>query len=339
MIKLKAIWIVLVMVLVIMLTSACRGSQPKSTGTPITEPLAIIWDDDGSIDGVTALLYLIAHPSLEVKAATISPGIAHPQLFAPKLAAFLKMQGVNGTPVAAGPEKPLSGDNAFPDEWRSSSDNFWGIDLANTSPSITERTGAELIIDVLHESEDPVIIFVSGPLTNLAKALRIDPSIKDQIRSVEIMGGALEVNGNVSTSPLAEWNIYIDPEAANEVLSSGLEIYLTPLDATDRIIWTDSDATAWAASNTPTGSMAAQLLNQMIGDWSSVIVWDLVAAMNVVDRGLCEWKQVHVGVNQYSSDDLGRIIANKDKPSNVNICLIPDSDAYHILAETVFSEK
>lgn len=305
-----------------------------------TEPAAIIWDDDGSLDGVIALLYFLADPATEVKAATISPGIAHPHLFAPQLAAFFKKLGVDGTPIAAGPEKPLSGDNAFPKAWRSASDRFWGVELPQVSKSMDEKTAAELILEMLHEPEEPVIIFVSGPLTNLAEALRIDPSIKDQIRSVEIMGGALEVNGNVENSPSAEWNIYIDPVAAKEVFTSGLDIYLTPLDATDRILWREPDAAAWAASKKPTGSTAADLLRQTMEDWSSssVLVWDLVAALNVVDRGLCQWEEVHAEVIQ-DGVNLGQTVIDKNKPPNVHVCLNPDSDAYHTLARKIFAEK
>ena len=322
--------------------SATRTEQPsvRTTETPTlqtTEPIPVIWDDDGSIDGVTALLYLLEHPSYEIKAATISPGIAHPRIFAPKLVSFLELLGIQGIPVAAGPEQPLSGDNAFPSGWRSASDEFWNVDLPEIVPSVDERSSAELIVDIVRESEEEVVIFSSGPLTNIAAAFRIDPSIKDRIRSVEVMGGALEANGNVSLSPSAEWNIFIDPVAASELFSSGVDIYLTPLDATDRIEWIESDAVAWSASNRPVGSMAAQLLRQTLKDRSSswVLIWDLVAALNVADRGLCQWDQVHMEVVQTNGRNQGQTIVHDNGLANVNACLSPDVDAYHASAEAV----
>lgn len=341
MIKQKTTRTALLLLLISILALSCQSPEVTPPDLPLTEPVAIIWDDDGSIDGVTALLYFLEHPSFDVKAATISPGIAHPQVFAPKLAAFLEMQGAQGVPIAAGPEQPLSGNNAFPSEWRTASDKFWDVDLPDVSRPPDERTAAELIVDVLQRSEEPVTIFASGPLTNLAEALRLDPSIRERIRSVEVMGGALEVNGNVDLSPSAEWNIYIDPVAASEVFASGVAIRLTPLDAADRIGWSESDAAVWSAANRPAGSMAAQLLRYTMNDWSasSVPVWDLVAALNVADRGLCRWEHVHVEVVETAGRNQGQTVVADNEPANIDACLSPDVDAYRASAETVFGGK
>jgi purine nucleosidase/pyrimidine-specific ribonucleoside hydrolase len=309
------------------------------------ETVPIIWDDDGSIDGVTALLYLLQHPSYEVKAATISPGIAHPDIFARKLARFFTLLGIEGIPIAAGRDRPLSGNNAFPDEWRLASDEFWGLDLPEQGESIDDRTAAELIVDVINGAEQPVTVFVSGPLTNLAEAFRADPTIKEGIRVVEVMGGAVNVGGNVRLADgsflPAEWNIYIDPSAAGEVLASGVDIRLTPLDSTDRVNWIESDAAAWEASNAPLGSMAAQLLRYTLSDWSSseVLIWDLVAVLNTADRGLCEWEELSVDVAQDMTTNQGQIIVFSDRAANVSACLGPDPEAYKDAAQEIFGTQ
>lgn len=309
---------------------------------PTDETVPIIWDDDGSIDGVTALLYLLQHPSYEVKAATISPGIAHPDVFAPNLVKFLASLGVEGIQVAAGRDQPLSGDNAFPDDWRVDSDEFWGLDLPDGAEPTDDRNAAELIVEVIKASEQPVTVFVSGPLTNLAEALRMDPTIKDGIRSVEIMGGAISVPGNVFLArpdPLpAEWNIYIDPVAASEVFSSGLHIRLTPLDSTDRIRWTPEDANAWGNSDAPESSIATQLLTYAFWgqDTNRVLIWDLVAAINVADRDLCEWEELFVEVVLEETDNQGQIVVDGEKGANVSACMIPDRDAYKEAAQQIF---
>jgi purine nucleosidase/pyrimidine-specific ribonucleoside hydrolase len=304
-------------------------------------PAPVIWDDDGSIDGVTALLYLLQHGAFDVQAATISPGIAHPQIFAPKLGGLFAQLQIEGVPIAAGPEQPLAGDNAFPEDWRIASDNFWGLSLPDGANAPDPRGAAQLMVDLLRASEQPVTIFVSGPLTNLAEALRIDREIRDQVRAVEIMGGALNVGGNVSldagTLP-AEWNIYIDPLAAAEVFASGVEIHLTPLDATDRVQWGEEDARAWEASAAPTGAMAARLLRQTMADWSalSVLVWDLVAAVNASDRSLCGWQAVHIEVAIEAGTTEGQTVVVASEAANASACLDPDARAYKDLAEAVF---
>lgn len=316
-------------------TSTTSDAQP---GSPAAEPIPIIWDDDGSIDGVTALLYLLRNPSFDVKATTISPGIAHPEVFAPNLARFLALLGVDDVPVAAGPEQPLAGDNAFPAEWRAASDKFWDLELPDAAAPVDERTAAELIVDVIKNSQEPVTIFVSGSLTNLAQALRDDSDIKDNIRSVEIMGGAVKSPGNVGSVP-AEWNIYIDPVAAEEVFASGVPIHMTPLDATDQIPWMDSDATAWETADAPGSAVAARFLRRTMSDWSSprILIWDLVAALNAAHPELCQWQDVHLTVAQPGAANEGQTVLVESEAPNAKVCLTPDVDAYHEAATEVFA--
>jgi len=338
----KVLRTVLAFLIVAGVAISCTAQPTKEPGLSTEEPVPIIWDDDGSIDGVTALLYFLEHQAFEVKGATISAGIAHPRVFASKLGGFLAQVHGEGIPIAAGREQPLSGDNAFPDDWRLASDDFWGLALAQGIEPPDQRTAPELIIDLVEGSDQPVTIFVSGPLTNLAEAFRMNPSIKENIRGVEIMGGALEVNGNVSLAETgtlpAEWNIYIDPLAAAEVFRSGVHIRLTPLDSTDRVQWGESDALAWEASDGAGGSMAAHLLRQTMTDWSSpsVLIWDLVAALNASDRGLCNWEDLHIDVAVDGGTSEGQTVVIAGEAANAGACLDPEPPAYKDLAKAVF---
>ncbi|MDD5371147.1 MAG: nucleoside hydrolase [Anaerolineaceae bacterium] len=106
---------------------------------------------------------------------------------------------------------------------------------------------------VQYRSPEPLALFVSGPSTDLAQALRLDPGIREHILAVYRMGGAVYVSGNLtdfSANPAnvsAEWNIYIDPLAASEVFESGLPIYLVPLDATNQVSVRLVDTQQWRA--------------------------------------------------------------------------------------------
>lgn len=93
------------------------------------EGIPIIWDDDGSPDGIIALVYLLRHPDIRVEGISVSCGEAHTELFAENLTRMLTRVGYTGILVAAGRETPLEGDNTFPDEWRGATDVFWEVEL------------------------------------------------------------------------------------------------------------------------------------------------------------------------------------------------------------------
>jgi pyrimidine-specific ribonucleoside hydrolase len=189
-----------------------------------------------------------------------------------------------------------------------------------------------------------MMVFVSGNHTNLAEALRIDPGIAEHIREIHIMGGSIYIPGNIESdwpaikNKVAEWNIWIDPVAADEIFSSGLPIHLTPLDATDQVIWTKSDALYWSASKSPEGALAGDLLQWMLDSWSStgVKVWDLVAAINATDPALCPEIPLSVDILVAPGIAQGQTAITDHLP-NVTVCLDPDLKEMKALAAAVLS--
>lgn len=187
------------------------------------------------------------------------------------------------------------------------------------------------------------MIFVSGTHTNLAEALRLDPGIAGNIREVQVMGGAVHVPGNINSdwpaidNRVAEWNIWVDPVAADEVFASGLDIHLVPLDATNDVLWTKSDAQIWNSSRTPEGELAEALLEWMLDAWSvsSVYIWDLVAAINATDPALCPPVELALDVNTASGPDQGQIVIG-EQGHPVTVCLDPDPAQMRSLAAAVF---
>ena len=324
--------------------------QPLPTNTetqPIEPRMHIIWDDDGSPDGMIALLYFLHHPEIKVEAITVTSGEAYPQTFAPLILRMLNKLGHAGIPVGAGSETPLAGSNAFPDPWRVATSEFWGIELPEMESQVETLPAAELIVNVLNDSPQPVTIFVSGTHTNLAEALRLDPGIKEKIASVEIMGGALFVPGNIASdwpdnpNETAEWNVYVDPLAANEVFSAGLPLSLTPLDATNSVIWTRLDAGAWRASAVTEGVMASELLNWMLDAWfpEGVYAWDVVAVVNAVHPELCASEDLFVRVITDKGPDEGRTEVVEGEIANLTACLEPDSDGIKAHMIEIFRMK
>jgi purine nucleosidase/pyrimidine-specific ribonucleoside hydrolase len=296
---------------------------------PITPPVPVIFDDDGSPDGAIALMLLLRNPDVSLKAITVSVGEAHPAIFAVNLTRILTRVGHSGIPVAAGDESPLQGNNVFPAEWRALSDAFWGVALPTATQKVDSLSAAELIVKTVKESAVPVTLLVTGTHTNVAEALRLDRSIACNIREIVVMGGAIYSPGNIAshapgyTNTVSEWNIWIDPVAAGEVFSSGIPIHLLPLDATDFLKWTHEDAVTWRAAGSPEGDVAAEILDNVMQAWfvTEVSVWDLDTAAVLVNDALCPGDRLHVDVITALGAQEGRTVARADVGANMNVCL------------------
>ena len=325
-------------------STAQQAIPPRPLPTPGAQgAIPLIVDDDGSPDGMIALLYFLRNPLFQVKAVTVSYGEAHPELFAPHLQRLLAGLGRTDIPVGAGRETPLAGDNAFPDAWRQVSDDFWGLDYPQAAVSSTPLPAAQLIVDTINAASQPVVIFVSGSHTNLAEALRLDPGIVEHIQAVEVMGGSLYVPGNIhsdypqNANTVAEWNIWVDPLAAEEVFASGVTVHLAPLDATNRVPFTAEDARAWSASTAPEADLAADLLSWTLESWNtkSAYIWDLVAAIHLTDPSLCPAVPLSLDIRTAPGLEQGQMLI-LEQGQNTLACLEPDAAGMRALAATVF---
>lgn len=318
--------------------AAPTSASPASSTVPSAgAPIPLIFDDDGSPDGLIALLYVLGNPLFDVRAVTVSCGEAHPDLFARHLIDLLASLGRSDIPVGAGRNAPLDGQNAFPGPWRQASDDFWDIPLPEASPARQPVPAAELIVETILKSERPVLVFVSGTHTNLAEALRRQPRVAGRIRSVVIMGGSIHAPGNIESdwpsihNRLAEWNIWADPVAAGEVFASGLPLHLVPLDATAQVVWTADDARAWVSSGSPGGKVAGECLRWMLRSWSDsgVFVWDLVAAVHAADPGRDPETALSVSIVEAPGPSQGRTVAGAGRP---NAAVMLEADAPDIKA-------
>jgi len=268
----------------------------------------------------------------KVEAVTISPGEAHPEIFARHAARLLASMGRPDIPVGYGRATPLEGSNAFPEPWRRASDAFWNISLAQASVSTSPVPAANLIVDTLNRSPQSMAVFVSGTHTNLAEALRLDPGIARHISAVYIMGGSIYLPGNIESAwqeihnRVAEWNIWVDPLAASEVFASGIKLHLMPLDGTSRITWNQADAQIWSASGTPEAVLAAEILSWILQSYpiENAFIWDLAAAAATTDSRLCREIPLAVDIIVEAGAEQGRTIVT-DQAANTQVCLEPDA--------------
>lgn len=222
----------------IILLSACNRT-PEPIEIDPSPPMPFILDSDMAHEDMFAALFLLQHPSVDLKAITVAgTGEAHCKPGVRNALGLAYLVGKPDLPVSCGRETPLQGNHEFPESWRQAADNAYGVALPDNPNSPSELPAPELIAGIIRESPDKVILVAVGPLTNIGGALRDHPRIADNIAAIYIMGGAIQVAGNVGASGVgiqnerAEWNIYIDPLAANLVLASGAPTIMVPLDAT-----------------------------------------------------------------------------------------------------------
>lgn len=335
-------------------TSVPSTAVPTATASPTALPTAtpaassplmpVIFDDDGSPDGTTALFYLLSHPEVSVKAIGISYGEAHPAVYIQHIGRKLDELGIHDIPLGAGRDAPLAGSNEFPEASREGAGNFWGLPIPNVDKTYPVEDAAELIVSTVHQSPDPVTVFVSGPCTNLAEALRLDPAIKDNIAAVYIMGGAVYVPGNLSDllpnpdNTVAEWNIYADPLAAREVFESGLDIYLVPLDATNQVLIGLDDTRQWHMGGA-TADFAADIYDMLLNAWGvlGAAIWDLMTSAIMVKPDLCGFQPLHLEVIPDQGPTSGQTAVIADQEPNVSVCLEPDANRIRQTLIEVFS--
>lgn len=264
----------------------------------------VIVDMDVDPSDTCALLYLLKHPGVVVRAITVSCGITYIDEGVANVLRLLDYLGIQDIPVAGGKATPLAGDNAFPTAWRDGSYNFYGLDycLPSTDLQPSELNASELIISVITSSTENITLVPLGPLTNIAIALQADSSIKAKIEGIHCMGGAVMVPGNVGyeyppiPNYVAEWNIWVDPLAADIVFNSGVPITLIPLDATNEVPKNEAYRIRWESERrTREAAIVAELLQPGMGDY----FWDQLAVVALTDPSVVifEWHFIAVLVD------------------------------------------
>lgn len=314
-------------------TPTAEAHPPAAAPTPAAVQLPVLYDDDGSLDGTTALSYLLSHPRVSVEAISISYGEAYPDVYIQHIGRELDFLGIKDIPLGAGQDAPLAGNNEFPEGLREGANQFWGLPIPNLHKTFPVQDAAELMVATINQATEPITIFVSGPCTNLAQALRLDPGISGNIAAVYIMGGAVYVPGNIadllpdSGNIVAEWNIYADPQAAKEVFEAGLDVYLVPLDATSEITVGRQDTEQWRQGG-GTAGFAADVYDMLFEAWGTdaAAAWDLVTAAIMIHPDLCAFQPLHLEVIADEGSSSGQTAVVPGGEPNVQACLEPDGD-------------
>jgi purine nucleosidase len=174
-------------------------------------------DVDTGVDDALALVYLLATPDADVVGIASTGGNVGVEQVCENNLGLLELCGVTEIPVSKGSEETLTGPMRLPSKVHGPRGMGYA-DLPPTDHRLTGYDSADAWVRAAHAFPGELIGVATGPLTNLALALRAEPTLPTLLRRLVIMGGSYDHRGN--TTAVAEWNISVDPEAAAEVLAA-----------------------------------------------------------------------------------------------------------------------
>ncbi len=217
----------------------------------------IIIDTDPGQDDAVAILLALASPELEVLGITAVAGNVPLPLTSRNARMVCELAGRTDIPVFAGCDVPLERKLVTAEHVHGKT-GLDGPELPDPVMPLQERHAVDFLIDTLRaEPSSTVTLCPLGPLTNIATAFRRAPDIVDRVQEIVLMGGAYFEVGNYT--PAAEFNIYVDPEAAADVFGSGVPLVVMPLDVTHKALVTKPRNDAIRALGTPVGKAVAEM--------------------------------------------------------------------------------
>jgi purine nucleosidase len=179
--------------------------------------IPLILDVDTGIDDSLALLYACASPEADLLAVTCSAGNVDARRVARNTLAVLELAGRSDVEVALGRETPLERDLVTTPETHGPDGIGWA-ELPMPRAALSPRSSPDLIVEEARRRPGEIVLVALAPLTNVALAVRREPDLPRLLKRLVIMGGAYRAPGN--TTPVSEWNVHVDPEAARAVFSA-----------------------------------------------------------------------------------------------------------------------
>ena len=285
----------------------------------------IIDTDPGQDDGVAILLALGSPAELEVLGVVAVAGnvpLPRTEVNARKI---LELAGRTDVPVFAGCARPMVRDLVTAEHVHGPT-GLDGPSFREPTVALQDRHGVDFLVDALRAAQPGEVTLCSlGPLTDLAMALVKAPEIATGIREVVLMGGAYFEVGNIT--PAAEFNIYVDPEAADVVMRCGRPITMLPLDVTHTVLNTGDRLARFEALGNRCGVAAAEMLRfsetfdlKKYG-WAGAPLHDPNVIAYLLDPTLYEGRTVNVAIETHGELTRGMTVVDywgvTNRPANV----------------------
>lgn len=304
--------------------------------------IPVILDGDPGHDDAIAWMLAKASPMLDIRACTSVCGNQTIEKTTYNAQRIMTLIGLSA-PLAMGRVRPIVGDPMVAANIHGQS-GLDGPALPEPAFEPVSLSACALMAKVIEASDEPVTIIPTGPLTNVASLLLLYPGLKPKIARISMMGGGISF-GN--WSPAAEFNILVDPEAADTVFRSGIPITMSGLDVTEQALIFPADFERIRALGNPVSTVVAEWLDYFYGfhrsiGYAGAPVHDAVAVAAVIKPEILKMQQLYVAVELTGTYCRGMTVADRfgvlqQKP-NVTVVTDIDREAFvDLIAEAAGS--
>ncbi|MBS1954849.1 MAG: nucleoside hydrolase [Cyanobacteria bacterium SZAS-4] len=306
-------------------------------------PKPVIHDHDGHVDDILSCILLWLSADIDLQAVGITNGDCYAdQAFEAilKMATYLDIDG----PEIAWNDDPVP--NPFPDNWRRESyiinelPLFGDIYLKKLYQQGKGRRSEEAFADCLAHSKEPLTIVATGPLTVLAPLMK-NPDLRKKVAEIVVMGGAIQVPGNVEEGEhdgSAEWNVYADPVAFKQVLDTGVQVKMIPLDVTNQVPVTkeflqrlEDQSSKYKAS-----MLAAKLWSLVKG--FTYYFWDTITAAAAIKPELFTFKDMRIEIATQGKS-MGKTSSVMFGGKKIQVATGMDKEAFEELLLEIFRAR
>jgi purine nucleosidase/ribosylpyrimidine nucleosidase len=326
-----------------------RARKPLAKGKIVRK---LILDVDTGTDDAVAIMFAALHPELDLVGVTTVNGNVPVANTTDNTLRVLDHVGRSDVPVYQGLSRPIVRlDFPKPKRFvRDSAQDMHGSHLPlPEARSLKQATGAvQYLVETYRATTDEITLVPVGPLSNIAAALAIEPSIVEAVPEVVIMGGGHDI-GNETAS--AEFNIWADPEAAAMVFAAGFRrITLVPLDATHKALVSNADCERLNQLGTPASTAAATFIGRRISAYAAghgvassdaAPVHDALCTAYLVEPDVITTRHLHVSVETQGSLTLGRTVMDTRTQAaderNCHVAFDADARRFADLLVSVFA--
>ncbi len=272
----------------------------------------IILDCDPGHDDAIAILLAAHHPDIDLLAITTVAGNQSVEKTTRNALKVCSLANIRQVPIAKGMDRPLLRPAHHAPDIHGES-GMDGPHIPEPDIELDPRHAVDLLIELLLNSDGDITLVPTGPLTNIAAAMRREPAIIPKIAAISLMGGAMGL-GNVT--PAAEFNIHTDPEAAEIVFGCGRPITMVPLEVTHQALATEEVTSRLRAAQRPVATFAADLLVFFASTYRDVFgfpaapVHDPCALATVIDPTILRAHTMYVAIETSGSWTTGRTVCD-----------------------------